>query len=203
MESSASWGATCTWAAVLASTLIHVACSNDDADDPAVDAGADGALPDGNQPADGSTADGEAGESGGGDAAPSVVLSGVVRRSADLASGGDGIGTVCFSIIESCPMPDDLAVTPIVGGFSMPDVDVSAQNASVPFELVIDAADLPDGTYALFGWLRESGGGCDGAPTSGDLVSAMLLGGASCPEVVVSGPGEVPDLELYLNVAVP
>ncbi len=82
------------------------------------------------------------------------------------------------------------------------DADLSATGASVPFSLEIDPVDLPSGSYSLFGVLCESGGDCSGDPATGDLVSAMLLGGASCPEFTVSGPAEVADLELYLNIAV-
>jgi len=159
---------------------------------------------DGDVDADGDGgADGDADSDGDADGGTSIVLSGVARRSAELAPGGDGVGTLCLAVVESCPTPDDLAVTTVVGGPSVAGADLAAPGASVPFAFDLDASALPDGAYVLFGALREGGGGCDGDLLAGDLVSVMLLGGAACPEVVVSGPGEVSDLELYLNAVVP
>jgi hypothetical protein len=128
-----------------------------------------------------------------------IVLSGVARRSAELAAGGDGVGTLCAEVISECPTPDNLPTNSVVSGLSLPNADLASNTDSVSFRFEIEQNELPNGSYQLFGFLREDGGTCEGGPASGDLISVMLLGGAACPEFEIVGPGEIDGLELYLN----
>jgi hypothetical protein len=132
-----------------------------------------------------------------------IVLSGVARRSAELALGGDGVGTLCAEVITECPTPDFLSTSALVSGLSVPDADLAETTDSVSFRFEIEPAELPNGFYQLFGFLREDGGTCEGGPISGDPISVMLLGGAACPTLEITGPGKIDGLELYLNATAP
>lgn len=132
-----------------------------------------------------------------------IVLSGVARRSAELAAGGDGVGTLCAEVITECPTPDSLSTKAIVSGMSVPNADLADTAKSVSFRFEIEPEELPPGSYQLFGFLREDGGTCESGPASGDLISILLLGGAACPEFEITGPGEIDGLELYLNGIAP
>lgn len=139
----------------------------------------------------------------GDDPSGKVVLAGVARRTAGVTLVGDGKGTLCATVVSGCPTPDNTSIAPVLGGLSVGGADLSEETSSVSFRFEIDRADLAPGNYYLFGLLRESGGSCEGSQASGDLISVLLFGGASCPELNVDGGNEISGLELYLNLVVP
>jgi len=73
-------------------------------------------------------------------------VSGTITRSVDPdpTKGGDGIGDVYLQLMDECPSLSG-CLTEIISNIEMPDVDLSADGASIPFE----APGVPNGTYYL------------------------------------------------------
>ncbi len=101
--------------------LLLGACPMDDDDD--ADSANDEGVDDDDDEGGGSSEDSTTG-------AGAHTISGVVKRTSALARGEDGIGTLYLGVFAEC---DHAA--PIVGLFVMPNADMSADGAEVPFTI--------------------------------------------------------------------
>jgi hypothetical protein len=114
------------------------------------------------------------------DADGDITVSGTVTRSATLV--GDGIGTLCVGIVDSCSTS-----AAVVTGGTVADADFSSGDAAVGFSFDAAAADLTDGTsYPVGAMLIEAGGSCD-TPVSGDLYTQTCATFEFSPGVDVTG----------------
>ncbi|MCH9687968.1 MAG: hypothetical protein K0V04_41445 [Deltaproteobacteria bacterium] len=118
-------------------------------------------------------------------------------KSAMIAPGNDGVGTVFIAAFDSCELTAGL-----VGIAVLPNADLSV--ADVPIEFTIE--DLPPGTVFLAAFLDDDGNADPTMPMvgPGDLVFADVVqdGQLSCVEVALL-PGESTAAEIWLDSTVP
>ena len=126
-----------------------------------------------------------------------AIASGEVTRSVEPAVGGDAIGTVYIAALAAC----DLAAQ-AVGGGAVPNADLSADGASVHFELV----DLPRMEVHLAAFLDDDGDADPSMPIpgSGDLVYGTVAGDGSLDCVAVDlSSGDVSGIDIDLSIVAP
>jgi len=110
----------------------------------------------------------------------------------------DARGDVYLQLMTECPalsgcLPD------VVAEVTIPDADLSAEDASVPFAF----SNVPDGTYFLYGFLDDAPNILNPASIAetGDLVM-FGLSAPRCEKVNVSG-GDVTGLRAELDSVMP
>ena len=109
---------------------------------------------------------------------------GTVTRSVEPDLGGDAIGDIYLTMMETCPSATG-CVEKIVSDVTIPDADLSGEGAEVAFEM---SKRVPKGTYYLSGIMDDTPNEeiPDIYAGEGDLV---VFGQAApaCVEVVVEG----------------
>lgn len=127
-------------------------------------------------------------------------VSGAVTRSVepDPAMGGDARGDVYLQLMDECPSLSG-CLTEVISNIEMPDVDLSEDGASVPFE----ATGVPNGTYYLSGLMNDAPNTVnpENISETGDLVM-FGLAAPRCVEVTVSG-GDVTGVNADFNSVMP
>ena len=101
----------------------------------------------------------------------------------------DGIGTLCFFLLETC---DDLSSA--VSSMAVEDANMSWPQDMIPFEL----GEVPDGTWQLWGFLDDDSSGCEGDVTYGDFYLAT-----GCVEVTVTDQADVTGLQVIFDSKCP
>lgn len=131
--------------------------------------------------------------------AETYSVSGTVTRSVEPDLGGDAIGDIYLTMMETCPSSTG-CVEDIVSDVAIMGADLSADGAEVPFEL---SKRVPNGTYYLSGIMDDTPNIeiPDIYSGEGDLV---VFGQAApaCVEVVVAG-GDVTGVGVDFNFVMP
>ena len=133
-------------------------------------------------------------DSGDEGATPPSRVAGTVARTADIAAGRDGIGTVYIGAFSECSL-----ATPPLGLAVIPDADLSDAASFVEFAM----EDLPEGAVHLALFLDDDGDAdpMNPLPDPGDLVYSNEGGDGmlDCVEVEVGDE----DVALQLTVTEP
>jgi hypothetical protein len=126
-------------------------------------------------------------------------VSGTVTRSVEPDLGGDAIGDIYLTMMETCPSATG-CVEEIVSDVAIPDADLSAAGAEVAFEMT---SRVPNGTYYLSGIMDDTPNIeiPDIYSGEGDLV---VFGQAApaCVEVIVAD-GDVTGVNVDFNFVMP
>jgi hypothetical protein len=130
----------------------------------------------------------------GGGGAPAAAVTGAVSRSAPIARGNDGIGTLFVAALDLC----DHVEGQLLGFAVVPQADLSADGAAVPFSI----DELPRAAVHLASFLDDNGNADPAVPLpdAGDPVLAGDVhdGLLDCIEVDLSG-GDAEDVAIDLN----
>ena len=126
-------------------------------------------------------------------------LHGVVTRSAEPMSGADG--DIYLAVFDRDPVLDADNAQVVGNGF-IPDADLSADGASVPYE-ILDIAPR-DEDYFLVAFLddNDSVDASDPANAGPDMGDLLSLRGLASPTVTVDGPGDH-EHDIDLNSVLP
>jgi hypothetical protein len=132
--------------------------------------------------------------SGGSPMPTKAQVSGEVTRSADIAEGNDGIGTLYVAAFDVCEHTGM-----ILGAAIIPDADVSSADAAVPYAI----KNLPRSTVYLAMFLDDNGNADPAAPLpdAGDLVYGTNAGDGilDCVTTELEG-GDLENFSLELNL---
>jgi hypothetical protein len=141
----------------------------------------------------GNAGQGGQGAQGGQGGAPAVTVSGVVTRAVPIAEGNDGVGLLFVAAFDECRLDGTILGTAII-----PDADLSADDAEVPYEI----RNLTANTVYLASFLDDNGDVDPEAPLpgEGDLVYGQDAedGMLDCIEVTLDGQDQVVDVPLDL-----
>jgi hypothetical protein len=112
--------------------------------------------------------------------------------------GGDGRGDVYLQLMDECPSLSG-CFTDVIRDIFLPDVDLSGDGASVPFQ----ATGIPSGTYYLSGLLNDAPNTInpENISETGDLVM-FGMAAPRCVEVTVSG-GDVTGVSADFDSVMP
>ena len=73
-----------------------------------------------------------------------IIISGEVKRDVNLTAGGDGWGTLCIALLDTCPKPDQQEVTDYSHA-EIYSIDVSDMGRPFFFEMSVPFAHLTGG----------------------------------------------------------
>jgi len=117
-------------------------------------------------------------------------VAGTITRAAGTELEGDGIGTICLGLYNSCP--EDMGDARRVVGLFVSNTDLSDTDTVISFNM----SPVPPGTYYFRAKLDDDESGCPMSGSGGDVVME------DCLEITVDTAGEA-IVDAVLDLVVP